>query len=519
MKQMKHGAQILLLLLTVITVACRQRQNDFPTLLTEADSVSASDPLRALGMLDSIAPLMSGADSTTQMYHALLRVKAQDRAYIRHTTDSQILPVISYFERHPVGDLLAWAYCYGGRVCRDLGDTPRALRYLELSLDCLSDGRNPDLRQRVLSQLGYVFYYQYLFDESRSVKRDVIAGDSVAGRYDRMVTCYADIARCYIAEEQYDSAVLAAHHAGDVAHLHDLTRMQPALDLLNAQVASYSGQNAEALSLIAPWLADATLADATPYLAVAIRALMATARYAEAEPLCRQLLSQPHASRSNRATALRHLSAISLRQGRQAEALSWQREAMALLDTMRQAETEEKVMLVGSYYRSQQRERQLAQLEREKSAAESRLYILCSVLVCALLAAGAIWLQYKRRQAEAQLSRERAITAFRSSDLCQRLYALCYAQHPIPPELWTEVEDYLSQSLPGFLPRLHQLTTFSETEWHLSLLTRLGFRNVDIATLLCKHRSAISQSKKRLYAKVNGVEGKAEDWDRMVGEF
>ncbi len=512
---MKHLIRILLIVAPLLT-GCTSDPEPLPDILVQADSVSASDPRRAMAMLDSVLPQMLVADSSTQMFYQLLRVKAQDRAYIRHTSMQSILPVITYYQRHPQGDKLAWAYCYGGRVCRDLGDMPGALQYLQRSLDELSDGRNPELRYRVLSQLGYLFYYQYLFGESRDIKREVIAGDSLAGRYDRMVTCYTDIARCFIGEGQYDSAALVARYAESLARRHQITGQQLALDLLGAQVAAYRGDHGGALTLIEPYLADSTLADATPYLAVASKALMAQGRYAEAAPLCLRILSQPFATNTNKATAMRHLAIIGQHQGHLFEALEWQQKSMALLDTMRQAEDEAKVTLVSTYYRSQQRERQMALLQQAKSAAETRLYVISSLLLCLLLTAGLLWIQYKRRQVERLLSRERAITNFRSTDLCQRIYAVCYAQHPINPELWAEVEDYLNQSSPGFLSRLRRLTTLGETEWHITLLTRLGFRNVDIATLLCRHRSAISQAKKRLYAKVYGREGKAEDWDKAV---
>lgn len=512
---MKHHIRILLMMATLLT-GCTSGPEPQPDILAQVDSVSARDPRRAMAMLDSVQPLILAADSGTQMYYQLLRVKAQDRAYIRHTSMQSILPVISYYERHPQGDMLAWAYCYGGRVCRDIGDMPGALQYLQRSSDELSDGRNPELRYRVLSQLGYLFYYQYLFGESRDIKREVIAGDSLMGRYDRMVTCYTDIARCYIGEGQYDSAALVARYAEALAFQHKITGQQPALDLLAAQVASYRDEHDRALSLIEPYLADSTLADATPYLSVASRALMVQGRYTDASRLCQRILAQPFATNTNKATAMRHLAIISQHQGHPTEALEWQQKAMALLDTMRQSEDEAKVTLVSTYYRSQQRERQMALLQQAKSAAETRLYVISSLLLCLLLTAGLLWLQHKRRQAELLLVRERAITNFRSTELCQRIYAICYAQHPISPELWAEVEEYLNQTSPGFLSKLRRHTSLGETEWHITLLTRLGFRNVDIATLLCRHRSAISQAKKRLYAKVYGREGKAEDWDKAV---
>lgn len=506
--------------LSVLFIAsCSQAPSPQPLALRQADSLSAQDPRRAITMLDSMQAAMQQADSSTWIYYQLLRIKAQDRAYVPHTSDHAILEVIDYYERHPEGDLLAWAYCYGGRVCRDLNDLPRALTYLQKSLDELEDGRNPNLRQRVLSQVGYLFYYQYLFAESRAIRQEVIANDSLLGNYDRVLTSYTDIARCYIAEEKYDSAAYIAHYAHVYARQHQLTRQKGATDLLDAQVSEYRGLHREALRIVEPYLADTTLVDAVPYLQVASRSCMAMGLYDEAESLCHRILDDDHSRPKNRQQAWRHLARISLDRGQSQRATECQARALECIDEVMHQERQAREQLVGDYYHSLKREQQMQRLQREKDRAQQRFFITGFLLVCLLLVALVAWLGVKRRRVEHLLSHERALTAFKSSELCQRIYALYYAQRPVPDELWDEIEDCLNDSFPQFIPRLRVLSTFSETEWHLSLLTRLDFRNVEIATLLCKHKSAISMAKKRLYEKVRRKEGKAEDWDQVISSL
>lgn len=71
--------------------------------------------------------------------------------------------------------------------------------------------------------------------------------------------------------------------------------------------------------------------------------------------------------------------------------------------------------------------------------------------------------------------------------------------------------------MPDFQSKLRRSYDFTTIEWRITLLTRLGIRNVDIATLVCKHPSTITHSKKRLCLKVLGIEdGKAEQWDEFI---
>lgn len=516
---MKYWKKLLLLVPAILLNGCGGPTRPLHGELEQIDSLSAFEPKRAIVMLDSLQKELAEADSASIIYGRLLSIKARDRAYIRHTSDQEILEVIDYYERHPEGDRLAWAYCYGGRVYRDLNDSPRALEYLQKSLEYLADGKNPNLRQRVLSQLGYLFYYQHLFAESRAIKHEVICADSLLGNFDKMVTCYTDIARCFIAEEQFDSASHYAQHARALMHQHQLTHQLATVDLIDAQVAEYQGQHLEAISLMRPYLTDSALSDITPCQAVVCRALMALKQYDEAEALCQHLLQSTTSRPQTKVDAWRHLSAICEARGETKKALTCHIEALNRLDSLVKSEQSEKITLVSSYYQCLQQERKLQQLQLEKNRAETRFYIILSVAIALLLAGGILWLQYKRRQTERLLKQEKALTLFKSSELCQRLYALYYAQRPLPADMWDEIEDFLNDNSPQFLPRLQALSCYSEIERHISILTRLDFRNVEIATLLCKSKSAISLAKKRLYAKVKGKEGKAEDWENLVKEL
>lgn len=242
---------------------------------------------------------------------------------------------------------------------------------------------------------------------------------------------------------------------------------------------------------------------------------MALGRYDQAEPLCQEILRQS-TSWQRRAQALRWQARISQSRGLHDVAYDYQQKALCVLDSLFEHETTEKTVLVNRFYASHQQETMLLKLQRQHADTQRYLLIACALIVGLLLSAGLVWLHYKRRKAEHLLSHERSISSFKSSHLCQQIYALYYTQQPMSDKLWQEVEEYVDDSFPGVIAKLRRLINLNETEWQLSLLSRLDFRNVEIAILMGRSQPAISLAKKRLYIKVTGHEGKAEDWDALI---
>ncbi|MDE6633579.1 MAG: hypothetical protein K2K23_11320, partial [Muribaculaceae bacterium] len=109
---------------------CKGKPED-QRLLEIAEKVSDS-PKEMLERLDSID--VSSMKESDRYFHALLSIKAKDKAYIQHTSDSVILKVIDYYSGHKGSGLYPEALYYGGRVYSDIGDAPTALRYFQDAL-------------------------------------------------------------------------------------------------------------------------------------------------------------------------------------------------------------------------------------------------------------------------------------------------------------------------------------------------------------------------------------------------
>lgn len=133
--------------------------------------------------LDSLDKMDRAALSEAQRhYYDFMRIKASDKMYVRHTSDSLVLSVIDYYSGHGGDTLYAEALYYGGRVYSDMGDYPMSLRYFQSALDRMpQDFEKPRLRGHVLSQTGRLLNTLYLYEQAVPYMEEVIAIDSITG--------------------------------------------------------------------------------------------------------------------------------------------------------------------------------------------------------------------------------------------------------------------------------------------------------------------------------------------------
>lgn len=207
-------------------------------------------PRAALAALDSIDPAgLSGAD---RHYYDFLSLKAADKAYITHKSDSLILTLLDYYAE---GDeLYPEVLYYAGRVYSDLGDMPTALRYFNRALDNVPD--NPDnyrLRMRIVSQTGRLLATLRLYDQAQgyleeSLRLDSLLDDPLATMYDLQLL--GDI---YLRSKQYDKAKTyfksARKLAEKVSHIDIATQ-----DMYLAIITYYQGNPRRAVNQMMPVL-------------------------------------------------------------------------------------------------------------------------------------------------------------------------------------------------------------------------------------------------------------------------
>lgn len=154
---------IFILIFSVVLSCCTPPQHD--TRLLKAARLIDSIPEAALDTLSVID--RSSLSEADRHYHDFLSIKAADKAFVTHTSDSLILDVIDYAEFHRSQGYYPEALYYGGRVYSDLGDYHTALSYFQQALQFLpKDAEDQDLRSRVISQTASLLDDLRLYDEA-----------------------------------------------------------------------------------------------------------------------------------------------------------------------------------------------------------------------------------------------------------------------------------------------------------------------------------------------------------------
>ena len=82
---------------------------------------------------------------------------------------------------------------------------------------------------------------------------------------------------------------------------------------------------------------------------------------------------------------------------------------------------------------------------------------------------------------------------------------------------WPRIEREIEVCSPDFKEKLQTLYhDYSEFEYHLCLLIRLGMRPVDMAELTAHTKESVTATRRRMYEKVFRKKGTPSDWDEII---
>ena len=131
-------------------------------------------------------------------------------------------------------------------------------------------------------------------------------------------------------------------------------------------------------------------------------------------------------------------------------------------------------------------------------------------------------MEWENKQAQAVLEKKRLVeAAMEDTDVRKELEARLSASHVGNKMLkgndWLRIEGEIEALSPGFREKLQALyPDFSEFEYHLCLLIRLGMRPVDMAGLTAHTKESVASARRRMYEKVFRKKGSPGDWDAIV---
>lgn len=129
------------------------------------DTLSDENPDTVLTMLDRMN--FSSMSKFERMHAELLKGKAMNKAYVNFTTDSVMLEVVDWYERHGNANQKMLAYYILGCAYRDLGSAPKALESYRNAVEKAdTTDAECDFRQLMLihSQMANVYGELYCAD-------------------------------------------------------------------------------------------------------------------------------------------------------------------------------------------------------------------------------------------------------------------------------------------------------------------------------------------------------------------
>jgi len=213
---MKHIKLAIILLVPIFTFfSCNQNIHK-PAAMTRAEKIMDENPDSARHLLETLKPNMAKENKATQMYYNLLTVKANDKCYIPHTSDSLMLEVVKYYEHHGEPRQLMEAYYYLASVYRDLNQVSQSLDYFHKALG-INTNDSYILEARCNNQIGQTYMYQKMFKDARLFFEKSLQSALKAKDTTIIIYSLRDIGRSYSSQKEYSKGILYFNKAIDLA--------------------------------------------------------------------------------------------------------------------------------------------------------------------------------------------------------------------------------------------------------------------------------------------------------------
>ena len=567
----------LLIYISFFIVSCSQKKTN-KDFLIQIDSLTYHDPDSAILCLHNLSDSMNNVSLDIQMYYKLLTIKANDKAFIKHTSDSLVLSVVSYYEKTKDIHHLAEVYYYAGRVYADLYDAPRGLNYYQKAIEAFAEKHSSRLLGVIYSQMGDLLLYQNVYDEAmeaykKSYNYNILIGDKIGE-----VVNLCSIGETFTGYGNADSALFYFNKANQKVLQIDNLKLK---DWVQLELASLYNQLNE-FDSVKVLLNDYISVSNTNFLITSADMYYGINQLDSASYYYNKVIEKNEMYTSQRAHL--KLAEIAMARGDAEAALEHTRKYKEWTTEIAQATNTETVHKMHSYYNYQLREKENNRLRLENIRQEKWIVACCSAILllgCFIVA----YYQYSRRKRtllhvqlekleqlkeeqyrksthfieenkqkiealEQQLQqhhrenddmqklllaqkeqirqmneriktdleeRELSENLFRRSEIYSKFHeAVGNEAIKLSPQDWETLRLKIDECYKGFTLRLRSIYSISDMELKICLLLKIGVGVTGIALLCGRTKSAIVSARKRLYEKFFAQKGRPEDWDEFI---
>lgn len=563
--------------------SCGWRERAIPVELAQADSLMEVRPDSAMAYLASLDSFVQGEPEYVRMYYVLQQIKAQDKCYIPHTSDSVILSLVRYYTDYGTPDQQMEAYHYLGSVYRDMGDAPRAVEAYQKAADIgkESGSKRNDILGRTYEQIGYLFAYQGLYDEGLKAYRTSYYYN--VNRPKGKIYALRNIARMHNAKNNIDSAVYyykrAYEEALSIKDQSIMDNMLSELSYIYTDKKEY-----DVAKEIFNHISDKN----DPNYTFGLGCIHQDSMHLDSAIYYFKQANK-YGNIYMRRTTNYILAEIEKLKGNPTLALDYALSSIHLSDTIRYKTKTEAVAKVNALYNYQRIEKENNRLRIENDQKKIRNYQLILFIII-LLITGIEYFslsnkrkkeaiekerklrklkekQYERsmdslkmneqeiskleaqlQQAEmqkdslreqlihsqkellelsnrkilaSQNERELLEIALRKSDIYRLFHeAGSKVNIRITDKEWTNLQNSIDATYSNFTSQLYALyPKISTQELHICYLIKISIPVKDIAKILGRSTSAITVARIRLYKKIHGEDGSAEMMDKFIADL
>lgn len=394
MRKMKQLINLALLLFLFSLCACKD--HPYPHVLATADSLTYVNPDSAINLLKQLRTEMAHAPEATQMYYRLLQIKADDKAYVTHTSDSIILPIVAYYEKKTDKEHLMEAYYFAGRVYSDLSDAPRALSYFQKAVDVSQGCTDYRVISRIYSQIGELLLLQDIYEEALVAYRKAYLYNIQAKDSTGLVLNLRDIAWNYTALNKADSSLYynkAAYALAEkINNKRYMNAIQGELAGLYTQLKKYE----EARKALLVPLSRVDITNRSAIFATSAR-FYDQIKVLDSAYYYSNLLIKEHGTIYAQQTAHWILGQIAEQKGDCQTAIKQIQQYTACTDSIQKITKTATIYKMQSLYNYQLREKENSQLKAKN--AEQKLIIAYALLaIIVLVALTVIYILYNKRK-------------------------------------------------------------------------------------------------------------------------
>ncbi len=401
---------------------------------------------------------------------------------------------------------------------------------------------------RIHSQRGYVFYDQGLYDEAikehlKSYDYSLRERDTIA-----MIHNYRDIGNSYLGKDEYNDALSYYEKDVELATLANDSAFIGLIGIDKASAYTYMGdfEMAEKYVKQSIYLVDSSFIDYAN--GVAGYVYFGERKYDLAKPFYEKLLSSQSLYARQRGES--GLLSMAANDKNFDLALNHLVPYKNLTDSVSLITNVEQVARINSLYNSRRLERQKDELEKRNT--RYTYYISIGGLLLAtfftfyyrarsernrLKYNNAMLDQYLKEEQQKRASVEQERDRLMEANLMEKLkqgqgderknairesaiyLKLLGSSKGMSLKDREAVVVLLNQVYPDFFNRLHSLGVIKEHELEVCMLVKMGYNPSRTALLLSHSQSAITNTRKKIYERVTGKQGKASDWDEIIMEL